>query len=331
MPVEISVSAEELSKKSLFLGVPMYGGNATGIFSKSVADLTQLCAQFGIRMQHHYLMNESLITRGRAYIADEFMRSDFTHLMFIDSDIGFNAPDVIAMLALSEENSEYDILCGPYPKKCISFEKLKMAVDKGFADENPNELEKFVGDYVFNPVGGKSEIVIHEPAEIAESGTGFMLIQRRVFEGFDKNYPFMKYRPDHVRSRNFDGSREIMMYFDCYIDRGYHPQEAYQLISDIAAATDKDYKKLKEQAKKMLKQEEKASKRYLSEDYQFCQSARRLGFKVWLCPWISLKHAGTYVFGGSLIDIARLGASATVNPEDVKKMREAEDKQLANK
>lgn len=326
MPVDISVSEEELSKKSIFLGVPMYGGNCNGIFSRSVSELTNLCSYFGIKLHHQYLFNESLIQRARAYIADEFMRSDFTHLMFIDSDIGFNAADVIAMLALASDDSPYDILCGPYPKKTIAFEKIKMAVDKGMAEDNPNDLEKYVGDYVFNPVNGTARIKINEPEEVMEAGTGFMMIKRKVFEEFNKHYTYMSYRPDHVRSKNFDGSREIMMYFDCFIDRGYNPQESYQLLHNLASAEDKDLAALRDEARRLVELEANSSKRYLSEDYQLCQSARAIGLKVWLCPWMSLKHVGTYVFGGSLIDIARLGASATVNPEDVKKMREAEER-----
>ena len=56
------------------------------------------------------------------------------------------------------------------------------------------------------------------------------------------------------------------------------------------------------------------SKRYLSEDYMFCQWVRNAGMHVWLCPWMELKHVGSYVFGGSLPDIARIGASATADP-----------------
>ncbi|MFM7858436.1 MAG: hypothetical protein ACKO96_42580, partial [Flammeovirgaceae bacterium] len=61
----------------------------------------------------------------------------------MDSDIGFNPQDVIGLLALASEESEYDIIGGPHPKKCISWEKIKLAVDKGFADEDPNKLDAF--------------------------------------------------------------------------------------------------------------------------------------------------------------------------------------------
>jgi hypothetical protein len=51
----------------------------------------------------------------------------------------------------------------------------------------------------------------------------------------------------------------------------------------------------------------------------FCQWVRNAGMKVWLCPWMELKHVGSYVFGGSLPDIARIGASATADPSTLGK------------
>lgn len=275
MSFEIKIPISDLQKKKLFVATPMYGGACAGMYARSIADLAAICAKYEIPLQLYYLFNESLITRARNYCVDEFLRSDATHLMFIDSDIGFNPQDVIALLALQTEESEYDIIGGPYPKKCISWEKIKMAVDKGFADEDPNNLEKFVGDYVFNPKGGAKEIPIGQPVEVMEMGTGFMMIRRKTFDVYKAAFPHLSYKPDHVRTAAFDGSREIHAYFDCIIDP--------------------------------------VSKRYLSEDYMFCYNTEKAGMKVWLCPWMSMQHVGSYNFGGSLADLAAIGAPATAD------------------
>ena len=150
--MEIQIKIEELQKKKLFVATPMYGGQCNGMFARSMCDLTALCLKYGIEMRSYFLFNESLITRARNYCVDEFLRSGYTHLLFIDSDIGFNPQDVLALLAIQTDESPYDIIGGAYPKKCITWEKIKMAVDKGVADENPNILEDFVGDFVFNLV-----------------------------------------------------------------------------------------------------------------------------------------------------------------------------------
>lgn len=313
--MEVKVPVEELRKRKLFVATPMYGGQCAGMFCRSTNDLSALAVHYGIEVRYYYLFNESLITRARNYCVDEFLRSDCTHLMFIDSDIGFNAQDILTMLALQSDESEYDILCGPYPKKCISWEKVKTAVDKGFADEDVNVLEKFVGDYVFNPANGATEIRISEPAEVLEAGTGFMMIRRSALEKMGTQYPALMYRPDHVRTAAFDGSREIMAYFDALIDNKHARigKEIREFYKNNPDATPEETIAFIDDTKKSAFGHE-YSNRYLSEDYMFCQWAREVDLKVWLCPWIQLQHVGTYVFGGSLADLAAVGAAATADP-----------------
>ena len=95
-----------------------------------------------------------------------------------------------------------------------------------------------------------------------------MMVRRDTFEKFKEEYPDYSYKPDHNRTVAFDGSREIHMFFQALID----PE----------------------------------SKRYLSEDYMFCQWCRNVGISIFLCPWMKLKHAGTHIFGGSLEALAGL-------------------------
>jgi hypothetical protein len=314
---KLNVSVEELQKRRLFVAVPMYGGQCAGMFTRSIADLSAICTKYNIPLQLFFLFNESLITRARNYCVDEFMRSEATHLMFIDSDIGFNPQDVIALLAMQSDDSPYDVIGGPYPKKCISWEKIKQAVDKGMADENPNNLEKYVGDYVFNPKGGQKEIPINQPVEVLEIGTGFMMVRRKTFEDYQKVYPHLWYKPDHVRTEHFDGTREIMAYFDCVIDRAYGQEDMHKLIQELAANSNTEV--LIKRAQEMLELEKTiASKRYLSEDYMFCYNVQKAGMKVWFCPWMQLQHVGSYIFGGSLADLASIGASATADTSKLK-------------
>jgi hypothetical protein len=286
--MELEIQLSDLRQRKLFVATPMYGGQCHGMYTKSSIDLAKMLQHYGIENRFFYLFNESLITRARNYCVDEFMRSDYTHLLFIDSDIGFDPNDVITLLALSNPEEETpetrkDIICGAYPKKTIAWEKIKRAVDKGFADDNPGDLEKFVGDYVFNPADNQSEIRIDEPVPVLEGGTGFMMITRNAFEKFVEKYPDYSYKPDHVRTKNFDGSREIHMYFQALIDE--------------------------------------KTRRYLSEDYMFCQWMREADVKTWLCPWMKLQHTGSYTFGGSLADLAALGAAATADVSQIKKMK----------
>ena len=315
--MEIKIDIQKLQKQKLFVATPMYGGACNGMYARSMCDLTAMCLKYGIEMRSYFLFNESLITRARNYCVDEFMRSGYTHLLFIDSDIGFNPQDVLALLALQDDDSPYDVIGGAYPKKCITWEKILQAVNKGVADENPNVLEDFVGDFVFNPVMDPGEtsksIKLDEPAQVLELGTGFMMVRRNTFEEYLKQYPEIMYRPDHVRTDAFDGSRKIGQYFQAEIDR-FNPVNDFKDALEKAAYGTIGSQEILELLDQAKKKQDNSSERYLSEDYLFCQNVRKIGLKVWLCPWMHLQHAGFYTFGGKLPALASVGASATADP-----------------
>ena len=270
--MEVKIGIEELRKNRIMVCTPMYGGMCSGMYAKACCDLATLSTKYQMDLKYFYLFNESLIPRARNYLVDEFMRSEYTHLMFIDADIHFDPNDVLALAALDK-----DIIGGPYPKKCIAWEKVRNAVDTGLADEDPNILEQYTGDYVFNPVENTHQIKVSEPVEVLEIGTGFMMITRKVFDDFREAFPQFTYRPDHNRSEHFAGDRMIHAYFDTVID-----SKAY--LGDISDN----------------------SERYLSEDYFFCQFVRKLGYQIFLCPWMKLGHMGSYVFSGSMQSLANL-------------------------
>lgn len=267
---KITIDIEELRKRKVYIATPMYGGMCMGPYTHSLIQFSNLCRQYDLHWEASFHYNESLIQRARNYLTDAFMRSDATHLMFIDSDIAFNPMDILAMLALSTKGSEYEVLCGLYPKKQIHWERIKQAVEQKVPLKSPDDLALFGGGFAFNLNPGTHSFSISEPVEIMEGATGFMLIQREVLEKFNKAYPGQSYKPDHVHSEYFNGSREITAFFDCIIDP--------------------------------------VSRRYLSEDYYFSQKIREMGAKIWACPWISLTHLGTYGFQGSLSALSAVNA-----------------------
>jgi len=279
--MKLEISIEELRKHKIFIGTPMYGGNCSGSYTKSCTDLAMMCAANGIDVRFYYLFNESLIQRARNYVVDEFMRSGCTHLVFIDSDIAFDPRDVLGLIAIQVSDPKFNIVTGPYPKKTIAWEKVKKAVEVGKAEDTPFALDQYTADYVFNPINKLASFNLSQPLEIGEGGTGFMCIPRETFEKYKEAYPEYSYKPDHIRTENFDGSNEIMAYFDCVID----PK----------------------------------TKRYLSEDYFFCHKARAAGMQVWMCPWMQINHIGSYIFKGNMAAIGSLGVSATADKSSSKK------------
>lgn len=283
--MQLEISVEDLRKRKLFVATPMYGGSCHGMYMKSSLDLQGLCQQYGIECRFSFIFNESLITRARNYLCDEFLRSGMTHMLFLDADIHYDPRDVIAMLAMDK-----DVIGAPYPKKSIKWHSVIQAVKKNLElrykavaegktgddipkEIEPAEVERVTGDYVFNAVAGTGQFSVGEPLEVMELGTGFMMIKREVFSAWETQYPEYRYKPDHVGQANFDGTRYIHAYFDTIIDRGPNAPGS--------------------------------SERYLSEDYFFCQMYRKMGGKIFLCPWMKTHHIGTYAFHGDMQAVAQ--------------------------
>ena len=239
----------------LFVATPMYGGMCTGMYASAIMQLVGVCGQNNMQMFYSFMMNESLITRARNSMAYDFLESEATHLMFIDADINFNPHDIPKMV-----QADKDIICGLNPKKEINWVEVTAAVQRGVP---PQELHKFTGAFVVNlPYGVETtQGKVNEPMEIANGGTGFMLIKRKVFEALLNKVP-------------------------SYTNDMYH-----------AVDTVRKVKIIKEFFATSIDEE---SNRLLSEDYHFCKIAREAGFKVYAAPWASFGHTGTYTFSGQL-------------------------------
>lgn len=250
------VPQPEEKKVQLFIATPMYGGLCNGSYTVGLLTAVGVFSRYGIAMQYAHMMNESLITRARNALAKDFLASESTHLMFIDADIGFNPADIPAMI-----HADKDIICGIYPKKEINWIDVTKAVNAGVP---PQELHKHTGAFVLNLIGNASsaEGNTYEPMEIANGGTGFMLIKREVFEGLIGKVP--TYNNDVFAAVDDQSKPAIINEF-------------------FTTSIDKE-----------------SGNRLLSEDYHFCKIAREAGFKVWAAPWAQLSHTGTYIFSGQL-------------------------------
>jgi len=121
-----------------------------------------------------------------------------SHLLFIDADIEFSLDDVMTLLVLADPNSDKDVICGAYPKKHIAWNRIVAAVKAGFADEDPNVLEEFAGEFFFTPADPHATHELDEPLDVKETGSGFMMIQRHVMDRFAETYPERFYFGDDL-------------------------------------------------------------------------------------------------------------------------------------
>ncbi len=201
-----------MSKPKVFICTPMYGGQCFGFYAQSLLQLNNMMRDKEITTMMSFMFNESLITRGRNALVHQFLKTDCTHLFFIDADIRFNPGDVFPML-----DADKDIICGIYPKKEINWYGVSKAVDAGVS---PDELKWHTGSFVVNLVGYSGEVTVpvNEPVEIWNGGTGFMIIKREVFEKLADQVP--TYTNDVTDSAGNIKADDIKEFFATSIEPG---------------------------------------------------------------------------------------------------------------
>jgi len=196
---------------NLMIGTPMYGGQCSAHYTYSNLNLARIAKDYGVNLNYQFTTSESLITRARSNIADIFMRSDCSHLMFIDADIGFQPQDVFKLL---EHN--LDLVCGGYPAKLFDWNSIHQAALNGVP---PQDLKKYASPFIYNRIDMSPQI--GDLIEVKESGTGFMMIKREVFEKLSSVVAT-------YTSNQFDNSGKLNKeYFSTMIDDGILISEDY--------------------------------------------------------------------------------------------------------
>lgn len=209
----------------VFIGLPIYG-MIPWHFSQCIRDLERNAPCSLIVGSK---VGDSLVNRSRNAIAAEFLESDATHLLFIDSDLIFSPDHVKALLA-----ADRDIIAGLYPKKQEG--PVQWVVNACFEETTPDA--KGI-------------------QQIRYAGTGFLLIRREVFvKMIDQLGDELWYTPDDnkTRAREYD----------------FFKVGVYQYPD--------------------------GTRRFLSEDWYFCQMAMDLGYQVFAHTRVVCKHIGTATY-----------------------------------
>ncbi|MDQ0039072.1 hypothetical protein J2W30_006865 [Variovorax boronicumulans] len=149
----------------------------------------------GMRMQVLFHQGESLVTRARNNCVAQFLANpNWTHLFWIDADIGFSAQAALRLLL-----SGYDIAAGVYPLK-----RENWPAEGVPAGTTQQQFEATFTRYTVNAKA--SELTSQVELEVQPDGfmkmteapTGFMVIKRAVFERLIASYPDLNYVPDSI-------------------------------------------------------------------------------------------------------------------------------------
>lgn len=148
---------ERKGERFVMLATPTTRAFPTAYVHSMIATVEML-ARAGARFIVHVFEGECHVDDARNVIVRDFLKSDCTDLFFIDSDMGWDAPNVLKLI-----DAEGDIVGGVYCKKL------------------DNE------SYTFQPFEGK-EVYAGDDGlwDVPKLPTGFMRIRRHVLEALHK-------------------------------------------------------------------------------------------------------------------------------------------------
>lgn len=176
------LSLEDAKQRKVLFGLPVYD-KVSPQREAALLDTVCVLSQLGITCGHAYAVGQP-IHIARNNIADAFIRSQFTDLLFIDGDMSFSPWDVVKMLA-----APHPLLAGVGRKRTETADDQNEAWCFGVEQENLS-------------------IDRHGMVEVAQVGTGFMRIRKEVFRDIAENMPGL------LRYRDSDKTKEYLNFFE---------------------------------------------------------------------------------------------------------------------
>src|SRR3989344_3368270 len=207
-------TSPESSKIKLYVATPCFGGMVTHNYLQGVLGLERECQKRNILLKVLTFGNESLITRARNLCVSKFLDApeNYTHLLFIDADIGFSPENVFRLLDFDKE-----FCSGIYPRKNVDFARLVKAFEEGVRD--PWELEAKSLDYNISVIDPQ-KVTLEKGSfvEVKEVAAGFMLLKREVLLKMIQAYPELSYKSDSFFTSGKYDSQSTYLLFDCIKD-----------------------------------------------------------------------------------------------------------------
>lgn len=140
-------------------------------FFSSMLKLQESLLAAGLPHEIHIISNESAVHRARNKAVQRFLESEYSHMMFIDSDIEFTPEDVAKLWNLDADTSV---------GLCVGVYTMKKQGEDRYAAWHNGKLITDLSQF-------------DEPFDVDYAGTGFMLISRATIKRIQEAHPERKY------------------------------------------------------------------------------------------------------------------------------------------
>jgi hypothetical protein len=189
----------DLRGRKVMLGLPTYDFKISAKLAISLASFCVQAQQHGVDIQICNISGCSVVSRVRNLIASDFLASDCTDLMFIDSDINFDAEDIFRLMAWNIDPKKGIVAGIPVARK-----KGKVYISTLDTDDN---------EHIFMDKMGL--------VRAKRVATAFMMIRRDVFTQLKDAHPEWVY---HDEKKVGD---EMIAFFDFALKDGNYIGEDF--------------------------------------------------------------------------------------------------------
>jgi hypothetical protein len=255
-----------LSDTRLFIATPAYGGLVTTRYLQSLLAAKARLEGAGAVVVVDTIANESLIPRARNGCVARFLAATaggkpFTHLLFIDADIGFPDWGPERLLEFGEP-----VTAAAYPLKGIDWGRLGELLDAGRLAGRAADLQALASEYAVRlavPTDVRDDFI-----SVHAVGTGFMCLARSALEALIARHGEETRYENDIPGYALPGEGWELgpLRFHALFESGVDPE----------------------------------SRLYLSEDYAFCRRWRALGGEIWVDLRARLEHVGTHRYRGDV-------------------------------
>ncbi len=155
--------------KSVFIATPAFDGRVHIPYALSLSETIFSLRMHNYEVKTHITASSSLLVAERNRAVQAFWESGCDYMLCIDSDLGWPAQAVLAML-----DQDKEFICGVYPARGTGGK-----------------------EFTFRPVRHEDETIVQEKhlLQMLYVPAGFMIIKRSTIEKMREKFPELYYQP----------------------------------------------------------------------------------------------------------------------------------------
>jgi len=233
------------NKPNVCILTPCYGSVCFVDFVSCLMSTIECLKHYKIDSQIIFCKSDSLVTRARNnLVAKALSKKEVTHIIFIDNDISWDPMSIIKLLL-----ADKPVVGGVYPLKHYFWNKLlkddanpynSNVIQSWVNHKNGSQLKDMINDesliqhkllkYNINYLTAGTLIIENNLAKVKHAATGFLMIQRDVFNKMFQAFPSTKYTDDVSFLEPHENEFAYAL-FDCCVEDGHYLSEDWVFCS----------------------------------------------------------------------------------------------------